>query len=424
MEISIRGVPGVRYLTEVIFPAASDFFNMLRRWSNYNANISSGPGIAVSQGSKGQVIRLGPLQGLSARLIATSVTGEYNGTQVLPGPDGTWTDVVGVPPLTGIKEDNALGGLGGKVVKLTPNYGAWRFNYKRRGVHDDESETCTAHRQNAFVKVRASGAPGAATITITGPKTATLTSSSTTLVTFNADKSGAYTVTITAPNCVTYTGGFGVNCANPFDTTTTVELQPKAGYTCTQYCCTATGSKPYLIVAVPGTLFVNDGFGTVTCNLVGTGDSYFGGNYRGVAARTVSAAFNCHTGLVVPGPVDVNIYFFVNCRGQVSLGYSTCGIYGPPCGGDFTAPMPVAGEEHFGCGGGFDGPVYGGCGGMGGVTTPNDCPDTSVSVTGSYRINKPIPGSGVPCYGFGNLQNVYPGRDAEGNIVFPMTVTS
>ena len=146
-----------------------------------------------------------------------------------------------------------------------------------------------------------------ATVTVTGPSGPySAVTNSLGGASVNVTASGVYSWSVSMNGYAPITGTIVLRCGVTPATTNVAFGALPYGYTCAPPgCCTEEG-PPYAPFTYPGTLFFNDGLGTIS--LAGDGN----GAYTGSASRLASEAFDVPTCTWVPN-VNVTIHIRAFC---------------------------------------------------------------------------------------------------------------
>lgn len=134
---------------------------------------------------------------------------------------------------------------------------------------------------------------------------------------------GTYAIAVTAPAGSNYGNGSGtltIGACTTTDKAAAVTLSPLSGYSCSQSVCCNNSGPPYQVIAPWATLYLNDGFGTVTLSGNGTG------LWTGSATRTANCVTDCTTSTTAP--TAVTVYFQIGCGNgawNANVGAYPCG---------------------------------------------------------------------------------------------------
>lgn len=181
-----------------------------------------------------------------------------------------------------------------------------------------------------FVNVCGANHSTAATVTATDGVTTITASLVGDQYYFSFPNAGTWTRTFSQSLFTTVTHTAVVTC-NPLSPVPQVAaLTPIAGYSCGLNSCCPQPGPPYLPIAFPSTLYLNDGFGVVT--MTGGGPS---ASWTGCAMRTAAQGFDCNVthlgglggttvlyGTVVAG-ATVPVYFTIGCN-SVTVAFARC----------------------------------------------------------------------------------------------------
>jgi hypothetical protein len=147
------------------------------------------------------------------------------------------------------------------------------------------------------------------------------------------------TVEIVAPaHFITNTGTITLNCST-ITRTTALSVDTASYYYCTHDCgCSAeqVGSPPYYRPPIPSTLYLDDGYGTVTLSLVGSYDPNGINVWRGNATRSATTVTDTCSPCVSTGGGSTIVFFEVSCSSDTWSG----SLRVPVCGGFCTTIYP------------------------------------------------------------------------------------
>lgn len=212
------------------FAGGTPAFDAWRDALRWTTGLAGAGALRARRGAAGPVLSL---DGDVRRYVLLSGSSSpYTGTEVYGTPGGGWANLLGAPTLTGIYEDNALSGLGGKVVRVRPSRGEWRFTYKRRGG-------CKTRLQIQGCKDSSVGQnyqplPGASVaVSLAGNPVASGTTDGNGYFEFPIAAAGNYGVSATAPRFLPLATSVGLGC----NATASVRMLPDtANYVCTTLC--------------------------------------------------------------------------------------------------------------------------------------------------------------------------------------------
>jgi hypothetical protein len=215
------------------FAGGTPAFDAWRDALRWTTGLAGAGGVRARRGAVGPVLSL---DGDGRRdVLLSGSSPPYTGMEVFGTPGGGWAAVPDVPTLTGIYEDNGLTGLGGKIVRVRPSKGEWRFTYKRRqsgcygrlliqGCRNELPGQNYLPLPGAYVKLSKDGATlfegetgpdGTVTMLLPAP-------------------SGAFDAVITAPRFHDFSGVVGLACGGYAGV---VRLLPDTdNYACTTVC--------------------------------------------------------------------------------------------------------------------------------------------------------------------------------------------